>query len=1684
MNSLIKQFRSEDKNLFRRELENSEVIDHPNVLKVVNGDPAQLKLTYEPFSDITLSEKLYNQGISTDLRLKVACKIMEAIKHVHLKRYIILTINSSNILVDESFTNIKLFGLTYLLKSTGTLIDNHNQISFNDPKFLSPESTGRINRGIDFRSDIYSYGVVLFELFEKKVPYDGDTDLDIIYGHLGKPLPPLSENIPTAIQRIIQRCLEKEPENRYQSAEGILYDLEYCLEQISSLMALKDFRAGKYDTYRTFALSTKLFGKSLQIETLISVYKKIKERQPQLILVSGESGIGKTSFVNELSKDLFLTDGLFITSKYSTYHKTIPFMGLKNLSEKLIQVILTRINDNRLPSSALEKVIPTLSLLATQVPLLSSLVPNLEAPDTSQSLPFDYLFIKLIQEIKTHINVPIVLFLDDLQWADTGSVNALETLCSTEEIKGLMIIGSYRDDEVDAMHPLSFLVENLNSKKIKHHHIPLSLWSPSDTQEFLTASFNGRLEKLQELCYLVHQKTLGNPLYIHKILKQLFENNAMFYSEDKDKWEWLEEKISEISVSGNVLDFVLNEIQSLDLNSIELLKQASIFGQHFKTADLVNLSHYGGTLKCIKELIQKGILIPNKSEYLFADEDLLLEQLPHIELRFVHDKYHQACYELIPETELDRLHLQSGEYLYSICKEKEDQCVNFIHHFNKSKLDSKLLTSQDISQYNLKAGLNAKLASEFETAKQYFTFGISRLEKDSWKTNYKLTYTLHLEQATCEYLTKRFDDSERLITQIIDKSESDIDRVKALMSLIPQYTTMGDYKKAILIGNRSLKLLKLPRLPLKPNVGLLIYEIIKVFWNKGKKSVRDLAELKELADIRFELALGILNHMGPPAFFINQNLMSLIQIKMVNISIKNGNNAISAYAFSTFSIVLGPALGFFNSAKEFGELALNLIKKMPDTLLSGRIHFIVATFNSVWTKGLQKGLDYAEVGFKESDSMGDFVWAGYSLCDILYTKFSMGLPLSSLIKNSRSFKDYGIQTKHKDITYDFRVFKLFLDVMQNKEQLPSFRELYYGEDTFVQELKSLNRKVSLHEFLVLNMITYYFQGRIEDSYLAQRESRKYLQASLGFVYTIEHYFFTYLILSRLYEQQSYLRKKVFKFKMNSILNKFRKWADLTPETFSLRYKILQTRYSQLFNKQTKIDTDQKNLTLELNQTQNFLLKSTGLQMLFDNLTSNNPGYRRSLNKLFNSYINWGAPLLSGFIKDNYQHLLDKEENQTDYSIDYKSIVSLSHLLSQELRLDTLLSKASSILLQTASATRGALLITEGNSSISSVIDLETGSQLAPADYQMPTIFLGLILRSNKTIIIDSPDSHELLQDDLEIINKTNAKCILVLPLERQNNTLGLLYLENSLMNSAFCKDRVETIKLISSQLAISLENVDLYEKLKTQNTVLETEVELVSGKVQEQKKLDKDLQAAERVQSRLLPRKTPRIKDFVLEAYYKAARKVGGDLYDFYVFSDNKVGILLADIVGKGVQSALLTVELRNVLRQNVNEELSPAEFFTILNGVIKDNDIIDKHVPMIYGIIDVEKGEFTYSNAGHDDGLYVSGKRFQLLPSNGPPIAMFEEDEFEEETLVLKDQDKILFYTDGLTDDLNSTNEPFGLDRVQDILREEIEPGKVLDTLMKAHQEFTSGGPPQKDDTAIVAITYDPVELYRDSKS
>lgn len=1441
-------------------------------------------LVMEDTGDISLKEYTNYSAIGLEEFLIIAIQIVTTLAGLIRQRVIHKDIKPTNILINPETKQVNLidFSIASLLPREIQELQSPDVLE-GTLAYLSPEQTGRMNRGIDYRTDFYSLGITFYELLTGQLPFQSDDPIELVHAHLAKQATPpheINDALPLGLSNIVTKLMAKNAEDRYQSALGLKYDLEICLSSWQKIGKVPVFELGQRDIQDRFIIPEKLYGREKEVNTLLDAFDRVanpQESSPKnssvMMLVAGFSGIGKTSVVNEVHKPIVRQRGYFIKGKFDQFQRNIPFSAFVQafrdlmgqvLTESCVKIqdwkekILTAIGDS---GQVIIEVIPELEYIIGKQPS----VPELSGAAAQNR--FNLLFEKFIQ-VFTSKEHPLVMFLDDLQWADSASLTLMQLLMNERKTGYLLLIGAYRDNEVFPAHPLMLTLEEIRKANGIVDTMVLAPLTQDDINSLISETLHCSLEIAQPLTELVYQKTKGNPFFTTQFLKALYEDEWITFNEENRYWQCQMAEVRSLALTDNVVEFMAQQLQKLPQQTQNVLKLAACIGNQFdlETLAIVHEKSQVETSVDLWKALQEGLILPTNEVYKFYQygndsiltvdsSPLTLNGQPSTNYRFLHDRIQQAAYFLIPEEHKQVTHLKIGQLLLSSTSEA-DQEEKIFAITNQLNLGRALFDSDppkyQLAQLNLQAGQKSKLSTAYQAAKSYFLIGIELLPESSWQTNYTLIYTLYKEGAEAAYLASDFEQAEELYRQALDCAQTSLDKAIVYRIQMTQYHHQGRNPEAIAIQRKILAILGW-NIPIEAAAiqASLDEEIATVNRFLVTNTIESILDAPKMQDATVAEMLRIIQILFYAAWLDGQPTLGLLALaKMTTLSLQHGNSDMSPFGYVGYGLIANGILKDAKTAHRFGQTAVQLCEQFDNSDVRGMTNFLFAADVHSWSCPIRNADVYYENAYKYGMEAGNWLTVGFMMMQSGSDRLTYGKNLNDLYQIAQTHADFLQRIKSFD-----NLDALTVGVLQPIRNLLGLTKTFFtfDDDTFSEahyvqkyahapyQLAWLYSVKIRHAYLFKN--TQAYSDLINKLSIIENTIPSHAKVPSSVFYVVLMHLALAETASEESDRQTHWQAII------PLEERLNFWSTNCPENLLHKCLLIQAEKARTNGQKTEaIDLyDRAIAEARRNEYGYEEGLANELAALFYLEWGKEKIAQVYMQEAYYCYARWEAKAKTNDLEQRYPQLLapifqrDKTIIQstesllltsphTQYStstrtsseLDFASLTKVSQALSREIHLNELLAKIMQVTLENAGAKFGALILLKNNNLViearariqsSEDNNIITCIQSVPIQdsEELPLSIINYIQHTQETLVIDDAILESKWAAD-RYIEIYEPRSILCMPILNQGKFIGLLYLENHLLPKVFTKERLEILNLLCLQAGISLENAQLYHK--------------------------------------------------------------------------------------------------------------------------------------------------------------------------------------------------------------------------------------------------------------------------------
>jgi PAS domain S-box-containing protein len=1376
-------------------------------------------------------DRLLGRPLDVSHFLHIAIPLAGTVRQVHERGLIHKDIKPANILVNEASGGVWLTGFGIASR----LPREHQapappEVIAGTLAYMAPEQTGRMNRSVDTRSDLYALGVTFYEMLAGTLPFAAADPMEWVHCHIARqPAPPEERvaGVPGPLSAIVMKLLAKTAEERYQTASGVESDLQRCSGEWETHGRIEPFMLGAHDLSNQLLIPEKLYGREREIDSLLASFDRVVATGAvEFVLVSGYSGIGKSSVVNELHQALVPSRGLFASGKFDQYKRDIPYATLGQAFQSLVRSLLSqseaelgRWRDElreALGSNGqlIVNVVPELELVIGKQPAVT----NLPASDAQNRFQMAFRRFLGVFARKEH---PLALILDDLQWLDAATLDLLEHLVTQSEVRHLLLIGAYRDNEVSPSHPLLRTLDAIRKAGTPVQEIGLAPLTREDMGRLVADTLGCTPGDAAPLAQLVHEKTGGNPFFAIQFVSALAEEGLLRFDHDAMRWRWELDRLHAKGYTDNVVDLMVGKLTRLSPRTQAALQQLACLGN-------------------VAEIAMLSIVLGKSNEEVRSDlwDAVRLELVEQLDgsYKFTHDRVQEAAYSFIPERARAEAHLLIGRLLvaHTPAERREEAVFEIVNQLNRgAALIASREEREQLAELNVIAGGRAKATTAYASALTYFTAGAALLPEDSWERRHELRFGLELGVAECEFLTGALAEAEQRLNVLSAHAASTEERATAVCMCIELYTTVGRNARAIASALTGLRLFGID-IPAHPTWKHVQAEYEAAWQILNGRPIESLIDLPLMTDPEQQAAMQVLSTLLGPAYFTDFHLFCLLACRMVNVSMQHGMCGASAHAYGFWGIVLGPVFHRYREGYRSAKLACDLVEK------HGFIAYRAKAYRSMgiaalWTQPITTALDFNRAAVRAASETGDLTYACYSVDRSVLILLLRNDPLDVVWRESERSLDFVRKAGYGAVADNIVSMQRFIATMQGRTAtFRPFSDAQFDETAFEAQLTANQTAMMVFFYWIIKLKTRFLSGDYAEALAAADKASALLWISAAHIHLLDYSYYSALTVAALYESGTADEQQRWRELLTAHRERLREWAENCPATFGDKHALVSAEIARLEGR----DADAMRLYEEAirSASENGFVQNEGLAHEVAARFYAARGVKTIayayLREARRCYLRWGAFGKVRQLEQLHPHLRDAPVPASPTAtigapveqLDVGTVLKAAQAVSGEIVLDKLIERLMRIAVEHAGAERGLLVLLSGDepriaaeaTTGRGLVDVTLrGTVVSPTE--LPESLLHYVIRTRETLIIDDALVENPFSADAYIRRK-HIRSILCLPMVKQTNLIGVLYLENNLASHAFTPDRISVLELLASQAAISLENARLYNDLQERET--------------------------------------------------------------------------------------------------------------------------------------------------------------------------------------------------------------------------------------------------------------------------
>ena len=1447
---------------FRLEHELLGQLQHPHIISSLEfiriGTRAALVL--EDRNAIPLPELLQQRGLTLADRLGIALQLAEALQAVHAAGIVHGDFRPANILVDPMSLAATLIDFGSAVKTAGPLPTQWLGAADLTLHYQSPEQSGRHSRSIDQRSDLYSFGVVLFELVTGHLPFVAKDDIELMHLHSAKVAPlasQLNSAVPELLERLIAKLLAKDPDARYQRGPSLCEDLDYCIRALRAGDSAGDYELATNDFSSRLSRQYRLYGRDEAMRKLHAWTLAANGNAGALLCLSGDAGIGKSALMYELRNTLLGVH--FGFGRYDQLTRHVPYKGLIDALKDALRPILA------LPPAELElwrqrllvEVSGAGGVLTSMIPELAQIIGEQAEPERLAEAQHRNRFVAAIQKLIAWLHpggAKLVLFLDDVQWSDGASFDLLKTIVSNPQGKGLMVVLAYRQAEVSPSHPLVECLNSMRHTDVSCEQLALTGLSPVDVQTILSEALKQPPEACRDLAVMIYDRTQGNPLFVGETLQKLLHEKMIAFDVTRRAWTWDLARISQLPLSEDVVDLIAERLQHVSSGCRTLLQMASCLGATFSLRELClvapdAVSSVGSRLW---EAVEAQLLSPVAGDFhlLSALDQAVTRDDPALigwTFRFAHNRVRQACRLGLSDDQAAAYHLVIGQFLVPQLTATSSVALLYaaVAHLNAAKsLLPAAVSRRNLAILNGRAGAQALAAVAHQAARNYFLTALELIAPVNWEVEFALAWEFSLGLLEASHLAREDAAFDSLYMELQQRAKTDEQRVRVLSLRLQSYISVRDFTAALAVGREALQLLGV-KLPEQAGLGQMLIELLKTKRSIGARTIDDLRLLPHMHESKHLRVQQLLMTMTAPVYFIRPNLFPIIVFKMIQLALRHGHSPVSAYAFNVYGVLLCAAFGNIEAGYAYGRFGLELLESMDSRELRGKTIMVFHSSVHHWKEPLREALPEFVRAYQAATTVGDFEYAALSGLGFCAYSYLAGLDLASL--EPRFLKYIGALSEMREWSH-LPLIKIFAQATANLRRLDEqpyrLEGEFWASSTDDARLTSQQDKTTLCVKHIVAMQLAYLFGEFEIAASCAERATKEQASIVGTAYLPVLVFYHALTLIRRAEAASGARRRRALIQARRLERRMRRWAMHCPANYQHKLHLIQAEMARVSGRYQQAAQLYEQAASEASLQQYVQDEALAHELAgyFHLAVSSRKATGFYLREAAILYDMWGARGKAAMIRRQYQSLVSSPEGRlgdtpdqglartaqvhstalhqpSEHGFDITTMMKASRAIFSDLEPDKLYRNLMRIMIENAGCERGLIVLEDAGAwFVEAAADVNaaegsTAQHIPLSAAGMPMSVFHSVLNSKKSLIIADASSDDLYGQDPWVRAK-KVRSVLCVPLLRHDAVCGVLYLENNALSGSFTMAHIDLLNVLASQIAVSIDHAKMYANLE------------------------------------------------------------------------------------------------------------------------------------------------------------------------------------------------------------------------------------------------------------------------------
>jgi predicted ATPase/signal transduction histidine kinase len=1366
----------------------------------------------------TLEEWLRHRSLGASAFLDLAIAIAEDVKRVHDRGALRRDISPASVRMDTN-GRPKLAAAPAIDATPGT--DGSRLLAY-----TAPEETGRMDRTVDRRTDLYALGATFYRMLTGTPPFCSEDPVELVHAHVArKPVTPCAVNpaVPPAVSDIVLKLLAKMPEDRYQTADSLLVDLEEARRRLAATGAVEPFELGLRDLQEQMPAPDRLYGRDYEMSVVRDAFEEACTSGARVVLVSGRAGVGKSALVHALQAHAKERGGRFVEGRAELGGGNAPYAPFVGAFRELILGLVEEPPNDRATTSD-----RLLHALGANAQVITDLVPEFERLVGAQPpLPelgpvqthnrFALSVAAFLSAVASREH-PLVLFVDDLQRADPSSLRLFRFLAGANELGPVLLAGAMRP--VASTHPVTEVLGAVRSAPATGRVVELGPLDGRSVQAICCASLRCTGERGAPLAEVVRRKTAGNPFFVLRFLRYLPQRGLAWWNAEERRWDWDLPRIEQVAVTDNVVDLLLHTLRRLPATTRDVLQAAACIGDTFPVRLLAELGQEPVEITAGKlwAAVREGFVEP-----VVAPQQAFVSGPRY---RFAHDRVQQAVYSLLGEEQRAAHHLQIGRALIERMAGEERTAVLF-RAVDQLNAGARLLSDEaerlELVGLNVRAGGRARSSSAYSPALGYFQHAMSLLPPNAWESLHDLAFLLHRSAAECAYLAGESGLGGELLEVATRNAGSRLERATLCNVRIVACTLRVDYPAAIRWGREALRLFDLD-VPERGIHDAVLEEVRAALAALGGRPVEELLQAPEMRSPEHLALVQILANLFAPTYIARPDLYPFVVTRMVHLGQSYGHTGESSFAYAAYGVILASMTDDYVNGHAFGRLGVELSRRFGNPVHQCRTLGVFGAFMNHWREPMVTSMPLLREAIDRGARSGELQYSNYWGLSVVKNLFHRGVELAQVLAETERFlsraRKEGVPA---GVVWQLPYRQAIRCLQGRTKGRSDYEDAEFDERAFLESVSDDPLGTGLYD--ILRLETSFLFGDHRLAVEMSDRAREHLASQRGSPTVLEHNFYTSLAKAALCESATDEQRKATLAEMEEAQRQLELWALNCPENFRHKWLLVEAERARLQGRpldaaalyDEAIDGARQR---QFVQDEAIAGEAAGR---FYRAAGRARIAQLYLSSAARGYARWGATAKVRALQEEFPDLAlatyrgPETEPHAGASLDLQTILRGAEAIASEVVLDRVLAKLLEVCLANAGAERGLLFLEDGNHfalqagaavtgpatvevlPVGSIVDLPAG----PVEHVRTT---------GETLVLADALRHGGFLSDPYVVRRS-VRSLMALPIRRKTRLVGALYLENTLATNVFSPERVRVLQLLSSQMAISLEVGQLVEKL-------------------------------------------------------------------------------------------------------------------------------------------------------------------------------------------------------------------------------------------------------------------------------